>query len=124
MDRQEYIDGLEEMNLPKEEFIILSGGSLLLRGIRRKTADYDLCVSRKLAKAINLYESPKDDKGFYSPFKNCQMLDDFDKIQFDVVDGYQCETLDSILKFKRKMGRPKDLVDIKNIEEYVSLTTE
>jgi len=52
------------------------------------------------------------------------MIDDFDKIQFDVVDGYQCESLDSILKFKRKMGRPKDLVDIKNIEEYVSLTTE
>ena len=40
MDRQKYIDGLEEMNLSKEDFIILSGGSLLLRGIRRKTADY------------------------------------------------------------------------------------
>ena len=120
MDRQEYIDGLEKMNLPKEEFIILSGGSLLLRGIREKTVDYDLCVSKKLAGMIDLYNSSKDEKGFYTPFENCQVKDDFDDYDFDIVDGYQCETLDSILDFKRKMKRPKDLVDIKNIEEYLS----
>lgn len=121
MNRQVFINGLEEMNLPKEEFIVLSGGSLLLRGIRKKTADYDLCVSKKLAKRINLYDLPKDDKGYYVPFKNCQMLDNFDEIQFDVVDGYQCETLNSVLRFKRKMGRPKDLVDIKSIKEHLSV---
>ena len=120
MNKQEYLNGLERMNLPKEEFIILSGGSLLLRGIREESADYDLCVSKKLAKAIDLYSSPKDDKGFYAPFENCQMLDDFDGIEFDIVDGYQCETLDSILEFKRRMKRPKDLIDIKKIEEYLS----
>ena len=120
MNKQEFLNGLERMNLPKEEFIILSGGSLLLRGIREESADFDICVSKKLAKAINLYNSPKDEKGFYAPFDNCQMLDDYDRIQFDVVDGYQCETLDSILRFKRKMKRAKDLIDIKKIEEYLS----
>ena len=120
MNREEYIKGLEKMNLPKEEFIILSGGSLLLRGIREKTSDYDFCVTKKLAEEINLYDSPKDDKGFYTPFKNCQMMDDFDGTPFDVVDGYQCESLESILEFKRRMKRPKDLVDIENIEKYLS----
>ena len=120
MNKQEYLNGLEDMNLPKEEFIILSGGSLLLRGIREKSADYDLCISKKLAEEINLYSAPKDDKGFYVLFENCQMMDDFDAVQFDMVDGYQCETLSSILEFKHRMERPKDLIDIKNIEEYLS----
>lgn len=120
MNKKCFIDGLKKMNIPKEEFIILSGGSLLLRGIRKETADYDLSVSKKLAKELNLYDLPKDDKGFYTPFENCQMFDDFDATQFDMVDGYQCETLESILEFKRKKKRPKDLVDIRNIEEYLS----
>lgn len=121
MNREEYIKGLEEMGLPKEEYIILSGGSLLLRGIREKTEDYDFCITKKLAEEINLYDSPKDDNGFYTPFENCQMMDDFDGTPFDIVDGYQCESLESILAFKRRVNRPKDQDDIRNIEKYLSL---
>jgi hypothetical protein len=44
------------------------------------------------------------------------MMDDFEKFEFDIVDGFQCETLESILAFKRRANRPKDQVDIANIE--------
>ena len=62
MNKEEYIAGLERLNLPKSEFIILSGGSLLMRGLRETTADFDLCASKKLAEQINLYRAPKDEK--------------------------------------------------------------
>ena len=120
MNKQEYIESLEKLNLPKSEYIILSGGSLLLRGLREKSADLDLCVSKKLAEQIDLYHAPKDDKGFFTPYENCQMMDDFDRIEFDIVDGYQCESLKSILDFKKRVHREKDLKDIENIEAYLA----
>ena len=119
MNNEEYIAALEKLNLPKSEFIILSGGSLLMRGLRETTADLDLCASKKLAEQIDLHNSPKDDKGFFTPFENCQMIDDFDGFEFDVIDGYQCESLEGILAFKRKANRPKDQKDIENIERYL-----
>ena len=120
MNKQEYIATLEKLNLPKSEYIILSGGSLLLRGLREKSADLDLCATKKLAEQIDLYHAPKDDKGFFTPFENCQMMDDFDRIEFDIVDGYQCETLESILAFKKRKRRAKDLKDIEVIEAFLA----
>ena len=119
MNKQELIAALEKLNLPKTEFIILSGGSLLMRGLREATNDLDLSVSKKLAKQIDLYNAPKDQKGFYTPFENCQMLDDMDEFEFDLVDGYQCETLESVLAFKKRAHRPKDSKDIEVVERYL-----
>ena len=119
MNKEQYIEALEKLNLPKSEFIILSGGSLLMRGLRKTSADLDLCATKKLAEQINLYDAPKDDKGFFTPFDNCQMMDDFDKFEYDVVDGYNCESLESILAFKKSKMRPKDIKDIEVIEKYL-----
>ena len=52
------------------------------------------------------------------------MMDDFDKFKFDIVEGYQCETLESILAFKKRVNRPKDLKDIKAIERYLKQTKD
>ncbi|MBO7664597.1 hypothetical protein J6S46_01935 [Candidatus Saccharibacteria bacterium] len=120
MNKQEFIAALEKFNLPKSEYAILCGGSLLLRGLRDTTADIDLTVSQKLAEEIDLFSAPKDDVGCYVPFENCQMKVNLDEIEFDVVDGYQCESLKSILAFKKKKNRPKDQKDIAKIEEYLN----
>ena len=121
MNKQEYIAALEKLNLPKSEFIILSGGSLLMHGLRETTQDLDFCFSKKLAKELDLYSAPKDKDGLYVPFENCQVFrDDFGDIKYDVVDGYNCESLQDILEFKRRVNRPKDQADIKKIEEFLA----
>lgn len=120
MNRQEFIERLEAMSLPKDQYIILSGGSLLLRGLRETTADFDLCASEELAKELDLYHAPEDDKGYHVPFDNVQMSDNFDDYDYDIVDGFQCETLESILEFKRRKRRPKDIKDIAAIEKYLA----
>jgi hypothetical protein len=38
---------------------------------------------------------------------------------YDIVDGYKCQTLEDILALKRKWRRPKDLKDIAIIEQYL-----
>jgi hypothetical protein len=119
MNKEQFLKRLEELNLPKDQFVILSGGSLLMRGIRKQTADLDLCASKELAKKIKLYDSPVDDKGFYTPFEGVQMLDDMSEMDYDEVDGYLCESLSAVIAFKRKKRREKDLKDLELIEKYL-----
>ena len=121
MNKQEFIAKLEEFGFPKSEYMILSGGSLLLRGLREETADFDLCVSKKLAEKLDLEHCPKDDKGYYAPFENVQMTANLGERPFDIVDGFQCETLESVLALKRMLDRPKDQRDIAVIEAYLLL---
>ena len=124
MNKEEFVAVLEEMALPKDQFIILSGGSLLMRGLRDTTADLDLCMTKKLAQDIKLYDSPQDEKGLYNPRENVQAMDDYDEKEFDLVDGYQCETLESILEFKKRLRRSKDLKDIAKIEKVLKIIPE
>ena len=119
MTRTEFIKRLEELDLPKSEFIILSGGSLLMRGLRESTADMDICVSEALAAALDLEHCPQDEDGCYSPFPDVQMKADMAGRAYDVIDGYRCQTLEDILERKRKWRRPKDLKDIAVIEEWL-----
>lgn len=121
MNKQEYIKALATLNLPKSEYIILSGGSLLMRGLRAASSDLDLCVSKRLAQQINLHQAPKDRYGYFRPFPNCQVIEGFEHFGFDIIDGYQCETLPDVLAFKKSLRRPKDLQDIKLIEQHLSI---
>lgn len=120
MNRQEFINKLEQLNLPRSEYIILSGGSLLMRGLRDQTADLDITVSKKLAAELDLYHCPKDSQGLYIPFENVQMKDDMEQFHYDVIDGYQCESLEDILRQKREWNRPKDRADIEVITAFLN----
>ena len=119
MNRQEFIEKLQELGLPRSEYIILSGGSLLLRGLRESTADLDICVSEDLAAKLDLQNCPKDKDGCFTPFEDVQMKNDMAGRAFDEVEGYQCQTLEDILEAKRRWQRPKDFKDIAVIEEYL-----
>jgi hypothetical protein len=120
MNRQEFIEKLNGFGLPESEYVILSGGSLLLRGLREETADFDLSVSDKLAAELELENCPRDDAGCFVPFENVQMKADMASRDFDVIDGFQCASLESILALKKRLMRPKDIKDIERIEEWLS----
>ena len=119
MNKTEFIEKLEKLNLPRTEFVILSGGSLLLRGLRESTADLDITVSKQLSRELHLHQCPQDEHGLYMPFEDVQMMDDMERFRFDLVDGYQCETLEQILEQKRKWNRPKDQKDIERILRHL-----
>ena len=119
MNRQTFIERLESFGLPKTEYMILSGGSLLLRGLREETADFDLCVSEALASDLDLANCAKDELGCFVPFEDVQMKLGMEERSFDVVGGYNCQTLEDILALKRRLRRPKDIPDIEVIEAYL-----
>lgn len=124
MDRAEFIRRLEECGFPKSEYMIMSGGSMLMRGLRQSTEDMDLCISEKLAAQLDLEHCPKNSKGYYSPFEDMEVSVNLGERPYDTVDGFQCETLESVLEFKRSLMRDKDIRDIEAIERYLNAKKE
>ena len=48
MNKEELLNLLDTLGLPKTEYYILSSGSMLLYGLREIVGDLDLCVSNEL----------------------------------------------------------------------------
>lgn len=116
MKKQELLDCLK--GLQRYQYIIMSGGSLVMRGLREETNDIDICVSEVLATHMGIHTQKPNEKGYYELPNGLDVTVGLKKVNCEVVDGYLCETLEEILKAKKKRNLPKDQKDIELIEEY------
>ena len=78
MNKEELLNLLDTLELPKTEYYILSSGSMLLYGLREIAGDLDLCVSNelfeKLKEKYKLKESDKNECGFYHISKEIEIV--------------------------------------------------
>jgi hypothetical protein len=124
MNKEELLKLVEDLDLPKTEFYILSSGSMLLYGLREKAGDLDLCVSNelfeKLKEKYNLKDTDKNECGFYHISQEIEIVPNSkDNFKMNYKDGYPVEDLKNILAFKEKRNAPKDQKDIENIRKYL-----
>ena len=127
MNKIELLNLLEELNFPKDEYYVLSGASLGLRGIREEANDLDLCISEELFKQIkdkyNLTEEKKNECGFYKINDNLEIVvDKKEDFNMEIGEKYNLENLQTILDFKLKRNLSKDQKDIENIKIYLGKT--
>ena len=129
MNKEELLNLVDSLHLPTGEYYILGGGSLVVCGLREKTADLDLSVSYSLfevlKKKYNLTDKDKNDCGFYKINDKIEIVPN-NKSDFTMqnIDGYYIESLSRILNFKKSRNLPKDQNDIKNIENYLLNNSE
>lgn len=68
MNKEELLNLVDSLNLPKSEYYILSSGCLLLYGLRDIANDLDLCITRnlflELQKRYNLTDKDKMNVAF------------------------------------------------------------
>lgn len=98
MDKQELLKLVDSLELPKEEYYILSSGCLLLYGLRKKAKDLDLCVSTELFEHMkvrfNIDLSSKNNCGFYCLNDKIEIVvNDKQEFNRDFKDGYPVESL-------------------------------
>lgn len=124
MNKEELLKLVESLNIPKDEYYILGGGSLVMFGIKETTSDLDLCVSNelfaKLKEKYNLDENDKNECGFYQISDIIEIIPN-PKEEFTAqeIDGYKVEELKRILEFKKKRNAPKDKLYIEKITQYL-----
>ena len=123
MNKEELIAFIESLNLPEDEFCILSSGSLVLRDLRDIAGDLDLCVTPKLGeeliKRYNLTDKDKFGNNFYHINDDLEFIIE-ENFEYEKVGKYKVETLTSVLKFKKARQKKRDLEDVANIEKYLA----
>lgn len=125
MDKQEIISKLENFPYDKNDYRVITGAAMVLYGIREQTHDIDLGCTSAMADRLEaegyLYKAAPDGRQFkiggdIEAFEN--WLGD----GADVVDGIPVVSIPGLLNMKRRLGREKDLRDIKLINEFLERT--
>lgn len=126
---QKLLQKLGKLNLPKDKFVVFGSAVLAAHGIR-EARDLDLVVTRDLFDELTK-KFPLDSFEDGSPrilIGEIEIMLDpgfgFDTEEWiknaDVIDGVRFVKLEDLMEWKKKMGREKDLKDIKLIEDYLN----
>lgn len=125
MNKKEYLEKLDKLNLDKDKYCIISGGVMLMHNLKDKTNDIDIKILpdyfEELKKDYTFNKSPKfsylyeleDDVEF--------AVQDFTKDDVDIIDGYQVLKLEIELGWKIEHKREKDEESIEIIKKYLGL---
>ena len=128
MNKKDILNIIKELNLPKEEFIVLSGASMVVQKVKPKTENIDISVSKKLFnKLIKNSSFVKEFLG-YDVYKindyNVEFSNNynfFDKDNVVLIDDIYFQNINSIKKMKENFNRNKDSKDIKKIDLFLDL---
>lgn len=125
MNKVELIKLIDSLNLPVQEYSVLSGGALLMAGIRLKTADLDIEVTEKGFELLKHKFTPILINDTKKQYKLTEDIECFVTLKLDstinYIDGYPCQSLISIYNFKKMLNRPKDQEDILAIERILNI---
>ncbi len=133
MKLKELLSELDKLNIPKDKMAITSSGPLGVRNIR-EIGDLDIIVYPEIWRKLSQkYVVTKEEKMESMEIGNIQILGggswftdpkygdiETDIDNADVIDGNRYVTLEKILTIKRQKNRPKDIADVKLIENYLS----
>jgi len=124
MNKEEYLKKLDSLDLDKERYCIISGGVMLLYGLKDTTEDIDIKIKpdyfEELKTRYSFKKSPKYPY-LYELDDACEVaVLDYKKSDIRIVDGYPVESLELQLEWMIKNNRPKDQDKIKKIKEYLN----
>lgn len=127
LNKEQILNILKKYNFDKNEFIILSGASMVMYGIREYTSDIDIAVSNNLYNnLINNYKCTLERYDEQNKV-NVYFIDNvinfstnfYNDCKYKIIDNIKCQTIDAIIKMKKSFNREKDLRDIKELEKYL-----
>lgn len=126
MNKAEIIARLNELNFDKNEYWLITGGAMVVYGLREETGDIDLgCISRmadELESKGYIVEKLSDGTRKISFDDDIEIFENWIFDTVNITDGVPVISLNGLLEMKKSLGREKDHRDIKLIEEYMGTT--
>lgn len=131
LNKEDVIRIVNELELPKDKFVVTSGSAMVLHGLREGTNDVDITVNKELFEYF-------EDKGYYVKYykinenRTCVLIDLTYDVQIiraeeipseyvTIIDGIPTQTVEHLLEFKLGLNRDKDQNDIKVLKKYLKL---
>ena len=118
LNKEELIELIESLNLDKEDFVLLSSGALVIRGIMDDAGDLDIAVNKSGFNKLNeRYNLELKNNNFYKVNDRVEcIICDMDK---DLIDGYYVQDIFTYLEYLESSNREKDKLRIPIVLKYI-----
>ena len=123
MTKEEIFKELEKLDLPKEEYIVISGASLVCQDIIDETDDIDLTCSKDFYDNLD-WSTRIGAFGVEIKYKDCFEIG-YNLYEYQdvvLINNYRFLSLEDCLEIKKRLNRPKDKKLIKELELKVCLS--
>lgn len=125
MNKEELLSLLKSLKLSKDEFYILSSGSLVLRDILKDAGDLDINVSKKgLEELKKNYNLTKKRENWYQVNDKIECVCDgsFEKQKenCETKYDYKLQNINDYLNFLTNSSREKDKQRIPIVTDYIN----
>ena len=122
MKKKELLELIKSIKIDKEEFIVLSSGALVLRGIMDSAGDLDILVTQKgfeqLKENYDLKEKKECNNSYIINEKiECILNDNEDRKE--KMGDYYIQDINQYLEFLKESNREKDKLRKKKKKKYI-----
>ncbi len=123
MDKQEILKCLSEFPYDRNEYWVITGGAMVLYGIREETSDIDLGCSKRLADRLEadgcLFRRTDDGKRWFKYAENIEIFEEWLSDSTETVCGINVVSIKGLIEMKQRLGRDKDKRDIELIKAFL-----
>ena len=123
MNKKEFKEKLDSLNLDKNRYCIISGGVMLLYDLKPSTEDIDIKIRpdyfEELKSKYSFKKSPKYDYLYELDDSTEVAVKDYKSEDVRIVDGYPVESLELQLKWMLEHNREKDKEKVQIIQNYL-----
>lgn len=120
MIKADIIKRITELNYPANDYWLITGGAMVLYGLRDATNDIDLGCSKSLADMLekNGFTTTRLSDGTrkITIADDIEIFEDWIFDKAEIREGISDISLKGLLEMKKSLGREKDLKDIELIE--------
>lgn len=125
LDKNDVIDLMKQLNLPQNEYWITAGAGLVMHNIKETTRDIDIGCSTALTNHFIeqgcKFEFDHDGTRIVKVNETIEAFENWAVDQIEIINGISVASILSIRKQKERLGREKDLQDIKKIDEFLKI---
>lgn len=121
LDKKQIIARLEELHLDDTKYWLITGGAMVLYGLREQTSDIDLGCTSDLADLLQQEGFPvermEDATRKIVVAEDVEIFENWLKDKVERFEGVPVISIQGLIEMKRALGREKDFRDIQLILE-------
>ncbi|MBQ7611704.1 MAG: hypothetical protein IJU92_01365 [Spirochaetaceae bacterium] len=123
MNKWEILNCLSEFPYDRNEYWVITGGAMVLYGMREQTADIDLGCSKRLADQLEadgcMLQRTDDGKRWFKYGENIEIFEEWLMDSIETVCGFNVVSIKGLIKMKQELGRDKDKKDIELLKAFL-----
>ena len=124
MKRADIIEKLESFPYGFDNCWVITGGAMVLYGLREETSDIDLGCTPQLADRLEadgyLHEVMDDGNRWFKLGEDIEVFENWGTETVVTPEGIPVLSLRELRELKQRLGREKDLRDIARIDAYLT----